>query len=267
MTFVVATYNVLASSYIRPQWYPRTPSILLRPEHRIPAVAEHVLRLGADIVCLQEVEEGMFAALHTRLAHAGYVGEWTRKTGAKPDGCATFARASSAHWIRISPLIYDDASPDQPASGHVAQIVVVTVAHRRLGIANTHLKWDPPNTPQHAQFGYRQVTQLLQQRAVLAPECSGWIVCGDMNSDVNGDAVAALTAAGFQFSHSTYPGAATCNANRHARMIDYLFYDAALQADPLPLPEVRDDTPLPGPEEPSDHVAIAAIFEWRAASA
>lgn len=266
MAFIVATYNVLASTYIRPQRYSRTPSMLLHPLYRISAVTDHVRRLGADIVCLQEVEDDMFGALSAGLRESNFVGHLTKKVQGKADGCATFIRTSSVGWIRSVPLIYDDAAPGQPTSGHVAQIVVLNVDQRLLGIANTHLKWDPPNTPQDDQFGYRQVSQLLQQRHTLAPECSGWIICGDLNTTVGSGPVDALTKAAFDFTHRAWSDAATCVADKKARMIDYLFFDGALRAKALPLPHVTDETPLPSAEEPSDHVAVRAIFEWQTAA-
>jgi endonuclease/exonuclease/phosphatase family metal-dependent hydrolase len=238
--------------------------MLLRPEYRISAVTEHVRRLGADIVCLQEVEDSVFAALSAGLRELDFFGQFTKKIQGKPDGCATFIRTSSVGWIRSVPLFYDDAAQGQP-SGHVAQIVVLKVDQRLLGIANTHLKWDPPNMPRDDQFGYRQISQLLQQRRILAPECSGWIICGDLNTTVDAAPIEALTKAAFDFTHRTWSGAATCNADRKARMIDYLFFDSSLHASALPLTEVTAETPLPSAEEPSDHVAVRAVFEWRTA--
>lgn len=50
LDFTVATYNVLATAYIRPEWYPFSPKALLDPFHRIPALVEHLVRLRADIL-------------------------------------------------------------------------------------------------------------------------------------------------------------------------------------------------------------------------
>lgn len=56
MPFTVATYNVLASAYIKPEWYAGVPAHLLDPAWRVPAVARSVAALDADLVCLQEVD-------------------------------------------------------------------------------------------------------------------------------------------------------------------------------------------------------------------
>jgi mRNA deadenylase 3'-5' endonuclease subunit Ccr4 len=261
MAFTVVTYNVLATSYIKPHWYPFTPSEILNPQHRIPAVAEHLARLHADILCLQEVEDPMFVAIMRRLSLLGYVGEFTQKGLGRPDGCATFIQTSSFKVTRVTSLIYHDGDGDRPASGHVAQVLALRAGEGLLGLCNTHLKWDPPQTPKEKQFGYRQIVQLLNERTLLTPPCTAWVICGDFNTTVDGRVIEALWEAGFQFSHVSSPGP-TCNSNRRAKMIDYLFHDGALRAKPLPLPQVTDNTPLPGSEQPSDHVAVLAEFEW-----
>ena len=66
-----------------------------------------------------------------------------------------------------------------------------------------------------------------------------------------------------EFTHHTIPDAYTCNASANARILDYLFHDPILRASPYPLPKVENDTPLPGPDQPSDHVAVLASFEWQ----
>ena len=261
MAFTVATYNVLATSYIKPEWYPSTPHEVLDPQHRIPAVAEHLVRLHADIFCLQEVEEPMFAFLLRRLSPLGYVGEFTKKGLGRPDGCATFLQTSSFQVTRAASLLYHDGDRDRSVSGHIAQVLALQAGEHRLGLCNTHLKWDPPGTPQDKQFGYRQITQLLNERTRVTPPCSGWLICGDLNTPPEGSVIEALRKAGFRYSHASSPGP-TCNSNRRAKMIDYLFHDAALRARPLPLSEVTDHTPLPGREHPSDHIAVLAEFEW-----
>ena len=93
---------------------------------------------------------------------------------------------------------------------------------------------------------------------------NGWIVCGDFNVNTDDEVISRLRHNGFNYSHAEDPDAATCNANRRARMIDFLFHDARLSPEPIALTQVRDDTPLPDPDEPSDHVAVAAKLRWSA---
>jgi endonuclease/exonuclease/phosphatase family metal-dependent hydrolase len=261
MAFTIATLNVLADAYIKPEWYPYSPLDLLRPGRRLPALADHVAALDADVLCLQEVEPAAFAALDRRLTPAGYTGDLALKGGGKPDGCAAFTRTRTFELVRAVRVEYRDGPTPGRASGHVGQLLVLRAGGRLLGVANTHLKWDPPGTPRDATYGYRQVRQLLAERSAHAPDAAAWIIAGDFNQTSDGAVAAALHAAGFASSHAACPGA-TCNPRRRAKTIDFLFHDAALRADPAPLPAVGDDMPLPGPGQPSDHVAVVARFAW-----
>src|SRR5437868_4457942 len=92
MGFTITSYNILADAYLNPEWYARTPSSLLDPARRGPAVVARVAGLGADAICLQEVEEARFEALRRALEPLGFRGRLLLKTG-RPDGCATFVRA------------------------------------------------------------------------------------------------------------------------------------------------------------------------------
>jgi len=86
MSFAVASYNVLADSYVKPKWYPGVPAALLVPGARTPALARHIEALGADIVCLQEVEPAVFTAVRKHLEPLGYEGHYARKAAGRPDG-------------------------------------------------------------------------------------------------------------------------------------------------------------------------------------
>jgi endonuclease/exonuclease/phosphatase family metal-dependent hydrolase len=263
MAFTVVSYNVLATAYIEPERYPFSPPELLDPLHRIPALVEHLVRLRADLVCLQEVEDTTFSVLMQRLSGLGFSGTLSRKGRNKPDGCATFFRKSVFKLVQDVRYAYQDAEPGQAPSGHVAQFLVLRVGERLLGVANTHLKWDPPGTPRAQQAGYRQLEQLLGALGRVTPACSGWIITGDLNAAAESDVVALLQASGFAFTHAGQPGAATCNSNGRAKLIDFIFIDRALESTPTPLPRVDDETPLPGPDQPSDHVAVRARVSFR----
>ena len=74
MAFIVATWNILATAYIRREFYPKTPRHVLDPAWRVPALVCRAAALAVDILCLQEVEALAFAALQEGLAGAGYTG-------------------------------------------------------------------------------------------------------------------------------------------------------------------------------------------------
>ena len=266
MSFTLLTCNILADSYIRREWYPHTPQQWLTPAVRHPALVAHLAASGADILCLQEVETGMYRQLQERLAPAGYAGALAIKGGNKPDGCATFWRTGflPEQHRRIE---YQDAHAGHPASGHIAQISVLRNGQRRLGIANTHLKWDPPKQGAGAQYGLAQIGELIaaigQCGRNAVPPCDAWVICGDFNVTPDSPLITALGSAGYAHVHAAHPYAYTAAPNHSPRVIDYLFHSAALAASPELPPPITGETPLPGPAHPSDHLALSARFAWQ----
>lgn len=260
MSFSVASYNVLADAYVQYGLYRRTPKVVLDPLWRMPAVVYQVASIGADVLCLQEVELGTFAALKHRLKSLGYAGQHARKRGGKPDGCAIFYREAAFELVATRVIEYADGAEGQANSGHIALIVLLRAAGRVIGIANTHLIWDPPGTPTAAKLGYRQALQLLNECQNIAPSPHGWLICGDLNATPDSDIVALLESAGFRYSHAGFEHAYTCNVNAEAKMIDYLFYSPAFRAEPQSILQISDRTVLPSSDQPSDHLPIAARF-------
>jgi len=222
----------------------------------------HIVALGTDVVCLQEVEDETFTAVQQALEPLGYTGHFAKKGEGKPDGCATFVRQSPLALGTVHSLMYTDGSDPERDSGHLALVVLCEYKHRPLGLVNTHLQWAPPGTPPDRQRGYRQIRQLLQERGHIAPGCEAWIICGDLNVTPESHVVAILRAGGFDYTHRTLAGTYTCNANARAHMIDYVFYTEAFRAQPVAVPVIDAQTPLPSYDQPSDHLALMAHFDW-----
>jgi mRNA deadenylase 3'-5' endonuclease subunit Ccr4 len=134
MSFTVATYNVLATSYIKPEWYPGVSDHLLRAETRVPALVRHIEALDADVLCLQEVESDVFAALADRLGPLGHAGYYERKGRNRPDGCATFVRTAAFGVRHTRRLEYRDREAGAEAhSGHVALLLALERDGQALG--------------------------------------------------------------------------------------------------------------------------------------
>src|SRR5437588_7702654 len=108
MAFTIATYNVLAAAYLARGDYSAVPPDLLDPDVRTPALVRHVAGLGADVLCLQEVEADVFAALRAALEPLGFAGLYEWKGRDKPDGCATFFRAAAFSLAKAARLEYHD---------------------------------------------------------------------------------------------------------------------------------------------------------------
>jgi mRNA deadenylase 3'-5' endonuclease subunit Ccr4 len=263
LSFSVATYNVLASAYANRVWYPKTPAMVLNPAWRVPALAQYICALKADLLCLQEVEPDLLATLRTALAAIGYAVRYARKSAGRPDGVAIFYRKEKFESVSATRLTYADAEGAAPDSGYIALIALFRAADRLLGVVNTHLLWDPPGTALEAQRGFRQARQLLVECEKIAGSAGAWILAGDFNATPGSALVAMIQQAGFDYAHCDPAGAATCNVKGEARMIDYLFHSTALRSEPERIPPIDDRTVLPSAGQPSDHVAIAARFTWK----
>jgi endonuclease/exonuclease/phosphatase family metal-dependent hydrolase len=238
--------------------------MVLTPEWRIPALAQHVAGLRADLLCLQEVEPETLARLRVELAASGYDVHYARNAGRRPDGLAMFYRKESFASVNASRLVFADGDGASADSGCIALIALFRVEDRLLGVINTHLLWDPPGSPLEAQRGYRQARQLLAEYRKLENTAGGWILSGDLNVTPDSALAAMIHDAGLAYAHRGLDAAVTCNVNREARMIDYLYHSAALDAAPERPTPIDHGTILPSAEQPSDHVALAARFRWKA---
>jgi mRNA deadenylase 3'-5' endonuclease subunit Ccr4 len=264
----VASYNVLADAYINPRFYPRTPPAVLDPALRRPALVRRVVALDADVACLQEVETAALDAIAEELVPRGYLAHFAQKTR-KPDGCAIFVRAAALSVQREEIVRFADGGGDGADSGHIALVLVLERsvvggdtphAKELLGIATTHLKWDPPGTPRDQQRSLRQAAQLIDVIRGRSARCPSWIVCGDLNAPDTADALRALADSGLEDLYGDRPDASTCNSNGKAKRIDYLLHTRDLSTRPGELPSIDDLTPLPSSTEPSDHLPIVGWF-------
>jgi mRNA deadenylase 3'-5' endonuclease subunit Ccr4 len=262
MSFSVVSYNILCDAYIRLPDYPGVDPARLAPENRHSALFPHIASLGADVLCLQEVEAVVLPALAAHLEPFGYTGHYAQKTGGRPDGCATFVKTALPSQV-IHVMHYTDRPPDGTDSGHLALFVMVQDKDRKVCIVNTHIKYDKPGTPLAERWGWRQIDQLLREREKIVPACPAWIVCGDFNVTADNEIVRAMEAAGFHDAYHGLDDMHTCNSHQVPKRIDFLLHTAALQARPMPLAPLDSAAILPSVEEPSDHRAILAWFTFR----
>jgi len=250
----LASYNVLADAYVRPERYPRTPNLVLAWQTRKDALPARMLGLDADVLCLQEVEADAFAFWDARLGEQGYRGVYAQKRAGKPDGCAMFFRPAVPAYATDRPVYYTDGS------GHLALIVTFAWAGGLLHVANTHLKWDPDSRPTAQHAGWRQMDELISTQIAPSNDGSAWVVCGDFNAPPESPVVALLRAQGLIDAYHSRPQD-TCNPNGRAKRIDFIFHTANLTSQPVAIPAIDDHTPLPSETEPSDHLPITVRFQ------
>lgn len=257
-SMIVASYNVLADAYLRPEWFAAVDPAHLDPAWRRGAILQRIVGLAADVIGLQEVEPLVFDLLRVELAAHGYVGHFARKRGERPDGAAFFVHPP-VEVRSVSPLYFQDGVDGQAPSGHCALLLDATWQGKDLQIATTHLRYGPPHHHGTTHIGSRQMQELL---AATAGSGAPRIFCGDFNVTAKHDLIQELTRLGFLDAYRDLPHAATCNAKQRAERIDFLMHESALSAVPVPAPAIDDSTVLPNSLEPSDHLPIAARFHW-----
>ncbi len=241
----LATWNVLADSYLRPDWYREVPPALLEPQARLAAVCTRASGLEVDVLCLQEVDERAATALARLLDVLGYRGRWARKAKGKPDGCAMFWRGLEARDEAV--LIYPDDS------GHVAQ----STTFDDFRVITTHLRWDPPDSPIPSRWSTRQVDALV---GWIAAEPKPVLICGDFNVRADDPAMARFAAAGLRDVFGGAQRPHTCCANGRTAKIDHWVSSLAAARPSATVFDVFGLTSLPTAGEPSDHVPL--LIEW-----
>jgi endonuclease/exonuclease/phosphatase family metal-dependent hydrolase len=248
---VVATYNILADVYIRPEYYPNCDPADFVAAVRHPRLEARVAGLGADIVMLQEVEHATFTRLDKRLRESGYVGRWAHKWSGKPDGCATFVRAplQVAYW-----LTHDLHEGGAKPSGHIALSAHVVRDGRAWTFVNTHLKFHLPDATADARVGLLQARHLL---SVLGKP-PRTVIGGDLNAEPDSDVLDAFRGPGYADAHPA--SNLTFVLEARPRKIDYLLHTGDLRAVSRPPPALTPASALPSKDEPSDHLPLIAAF-------
>ena len=231
----------MADAYVRREYYQRTPPALLDATRRREAVARRLsVHAEADAICLQEVDAPLFAIAVATLS--GFTGRLLPRRD-RTEGCALFVK----HALMPSPVFEEIVFSDR--SGHVA----VAAAAGALTIVSTHLRWEPDGTGPEAHRGRAELAEILDRW----PSGSR-IVCGDFNAGPDSVVLALARERGLSDAYAAMPDAYTCNANARKKRIDFILHSADFTAVPSPLRPIADDTPLPGADEPSDHLAIEA---------
>src|SRR5215470_11302187 len=190
-SFRLASYNVLADSYVKPQWYPNVDPEILRWDRRKFHLAERILRI---------------------------IGNET--------------------------IYYHDSLRDAPESGHLALLISFECECGVIKVATTHLRWGQEDKPPEEHVGYLQIRELINDHIKTDRKAYAWIVCGDLNVKPDSSVVNELIRNGFLDAYTGH-AQATCNPNRRAKRIDYIFYTAGLSAKPARIMEIDDLTPLP----------------------
>ncbi|XP_062842782.1 2',5'-phosphodiesterase 12 [Trichomycterus rosablanca] len=204
----VVTYNILADIYAQTEksktvLYPYCAPYALELDYRQNLIKKELSGYNADIVCLQEVDKGVFSDSLSPALDAFDMDGVFRIKERQHEGLATFYRRSkfkllSQHDIMLSEALQTDAlhsqlleklSTNPELKEKVVQrstILQVTILQsvidpsRIICVGNTHLYWHPKG----ANVRLIQMAVALKHlKKVITQQHAGTLIfCGDFNS-------------------------------------------------------------------------------------
>ncbi|CAI0409840.1 unnamed protein product [Linum tenue] len=182
LRFSVVSYNILAQAYVKSSLFPHSPSACLKWKARSQAILTVLKSLGADFLCLQELDE-YDSFFNMNMVNHGYASIYIQRTGIKRDGCGIFYKLDSAELLLEERVEYNDlvnsvpgeanahgdkqncrrtnsgsnentredrGDPNDPLVRLKRDCVGIMAAFKLKGpfhhvviVANTHLYWDP----------------------------------------------------------------------------------------------------------------------------
>lgn len=219
--FRLVSYNILAQAYVKREQFPHSPSACRKWKTRSQAILNLLKSLGADICCLQEVDEYDSFYKENMDSH-GYDSIYLQRTGKKPDGCGIFFKNNIAELVLeekidyndLVEIVQDDAltggekdtnteATEKDMAGNCGDsndprirlkrdCVGIMVAfrlkdpsHHVVIVANTHLYWDPNWADVKLAQAKYLLSRLAQFKTTVSKnfECSpSVVVAGDFNS-------------------------------------------------------------------------------------
>ncbi|CAK9180016.1 unnamed protein product [Ilex paraguariensis] len=105
--FRLVSYNILAQAYVKSALFPHSPSPCLRWKPRSQAILTVLKSLGADFLCLQELDE--YDSFYKRnIESHGYSSIYIQRSGQKRDGCGIFYKPNSSELVIEEKIDYND---------------------------------------------------------------------------------------------------------------------------------------------------------------
>ncbi|KAK2808087.1 Glucose-repressible alcohol dehydrogenase transcriptional effector [Emmonsiellopsis sp. PD_5] len=195
--FTALSYNILCDRSATQQQHGYAPSRALAWEYRRDLLLNEIKGYDADIVCLQEIDQGSYHGFfREQLAYSDYKGVYWPKGRAQGmpeeeakivDGCATFFKGSKYILLEKNMVHFGQTAVRRPdAKGqddiynrlwqkdNIAVIVYLEnrLSGERLIVVNAHLYWDPAYKDVkliQAAILMEEVTQLAEKYAKIPP--------------------------------------------------------------------------------------------------
>ncbi|CAI0409839.1 unnamed protein product [Linum tenue] len=117
LRFSVVSYNILAQAYVKSSLFPHSPSACLKWKARSQAILTVLKSLGADFLCLQELDE-YDSFFNMNMVNHGYASIYIQRTGIKRDGCGIFYKLDSAELLLEERVEYNDLVNSVPGEAN-----------------------------------------------------------------------------------------------------------------------------------------------------
>ena len=260
----------------------RAPQEVLKWENRKGKILEEILRSGADIVCLEEVDH-FPDFFQPKLSENGFKGIFKPKQPSPclnvdgnngPDGCVLFYRADMFSCVEKQELSL--RNKDGAETNQVAILIKLELHSKEAApsgsdsrplqfcVAVTHLKAKPSGI----NLRTAQASYLFSEMRTFCGGLPG-VVCGDFNARSTEPAYAHfkewMESAYFTANNGKEPALTSWKIRLHSEAkytIDYIWYTAqqlrVKAVWDIPTEEEIGENALPGWTYPSDHVALCA---------
>ena len=260
MNFRLASYNVLADTFAKPETYPYA-TFADRPAR----IITRILELKADIICLQEVSSKLFSKLHRELNPTHFICYASYRSGMM--GLATLVRKTSGFTVerQRESVVCALRPEDQDTFGSHLDNICLAVTLRRpdkksarksfVRVFNTHAPCIP-GTPRIAEVFVEKLLRLsgIKNNAIIAgdfnmlPDSLGFQkMVASLKPCTNVEQKTTESTSHRVTGECTFSGA-----------IDFIFASESMKT--ITEPTVEITSLLPNDKEPSDHVPVTCTF-------
>jgi mRNA deadenylase 3'-5' endonuclease subunit Ccr4 len=257
--FNVLSYNILVPHYAEHE----KPSLKKLPwKQRKETLANRVVQLEPDCICLQEVEH--FDQIAKCMANRGYYGVFAKRNNSEKEGCATFYNHRKVDLLSSNKCYFNDGTGRM-----ILQVVVKPKnSDKKISLLNTHVIWESSTVERRS----KEIKKTEEFAFEQSQNGQSVIVCGDLNTTRNdGDFLKGFLEKGFvdtvvQAGNSWKNSFVEKDSNgkKYFTTYDYIFskniqlVNADINGDPN---DLKSDLEYSTVKEPSDHLPIIASFK------
>ncbi|XP_034111709.1 protein angel [Drosophila albomicans] len=284
-TFKLISYNILAQDLLMEHMhlYLDRPQELLTWHSRLQKLQREIIKLDADILCLQEMQHNHLPLLVQRLtASSGKRLEYVykKKTGNRTDGCAIIYDSYKFKLLHQRAVELYDASVPLLDRDNVALLAKFRLKQseepKEVIVATTHLLFNP----RRSDVRCAQVAKVLNELRHFATnsttdKTTPVILTGDFNSEIESSPMYLAQAQGTEPSALNFkildPGDFTASTFQDAWItVDYIMHSDAPHAkhklqvlSVYLLPKIgtcANAGNIPNYYLGSDHYSLGAVF-------